>query len=365
MKYTLQIKTGDAEYRALRNIPKDIFANPDFRLLIEITRGRKSKNDKIGDLQKRVDALGDFLDTSSFVFFDITSEENLSNEQIDELYDFQYGYANWSVLFAELHNQYPNAIPLLLVNDQDDNYANFITQIETFTAKYNKIGYKIYPALDESIVEEEIKIIKANIKEDTQLFIFYDQGYIVDGLIKMATSRAVDCLGKTSAILESVPNVEFIFTSTSFPDSVTSLSGNMDGKIKCSEIPLYEQIISAIKNIEVSYSDYGSITPKRNDEAAYYSRGWTPRIDVPIVSEQQIYYYRQKREKRDYADVYVDVANKCILDSLFPSNIDCWGIKTIKSAAAGLKPGATPSFWLSVRMNIFIIEQLKRLSIIQ
>ena len=53
MKYTLQIKTGDAEYRALKNIPKEIFANPNFRLLIEITRGRKSKNDKIGDLQKK------------------------------------------------------------------------------------------------------------------------------------------------------------------------------------------------------------------------------------------------------------------------------------------------------------------------
>lgn len=60
MKYTLQIKTGDAEYRALKNIPKVIFSNPDFRVLAEITRGRKSRNDKIGDLQKRIDALGDF-----------------------------------------------------------------------------------------------------------------------------------------------------------------------------------------------------------------------------------------------------------------------------------------------------------------
>ena len=129
MRYTLQIKTGDAEYRALKNIPKEIFANPNFRLLIEITRGRKSKNDKIGDLQKRVNALGDFLDPSSFVFFDITSEENLSNEQIDKLYDFQYGYANWSILFAELHKQYPNAVPMLLVNDQDDDYTNFLSLI--------------------------------------------------------------------------------------------------------------------------------------------------------------------------------------------------------------------------------------------
>lgn len=52
----------------------------------------KAKTTKYGDLQKRVDALDDFLDPSSFVFFDITSEESLSNEQIDQLYDFQYGY---------------------------------------------------------------------------------------------------------------------------------------------------------------------------------------------------------------------------------------------------------------------------------
>ena len=254
---------------------------------------------------------------------------------------------------------------MLLVNDQDNDYTNFVAQIKTFTAEYNKIGYKIYPAVDEDIIEEEIKIIRDNIKEDTQLFIFYDQGYIVDGLIKMATARAVDYLGKTSAILETVRNVEYIFTSTSFPDSVTSLSGNMDGHIKCSEMLLYDQIISAVKDIKVSYSDYGSITPKRNDEAAYYSRGWTPRIDVPTISKQQIYYYRQKREKRDYADVYIDVAKKCISDSLFPSDVDCWGDKTIRSAATGIKPGATPSFWLSERMYIFINEQLKRLSIIQ
>lgn len=365
MRYTLQIKTGDAEFRALKNISKEIFTNSNFRLLIEITRGRKSKNDKIGDLQKRIDSLADFLVPSSFVFFDITSDENLSNKQIDELYDYQYGYANWDMLFAKLHSQYPNAVPMLLVNDQDDDYANFIEQIKTFATKYNKIGYKIYPSIDKDITKREIGIIRDNIKENTQLFIFYDQGYIVDGLIKMAATEAIDRLGPISAILESVRNVEYIFTSTSFPDSVTSLSGNMDGQIKCSEISLYDQIMTAAKEIEISYSDYGSITPKRNDETAYYSRGWTPRIDVPIISKQHIYYYRQKKEKRDYADVYVDVAQKCISDSLFPNNLDCWGIKTIKSAAAGLKPGATPSFWLSVRMNIFIIEQLKRLSIIQ
>lgn len=68
---------------------------------------------------------------------------------------------------------------------------------------------------------------------------------------------------------------------------------------------------------------------------------------------------------REYADVYVDVAQKCISDSLFPNDIICWGTTTIKSAAQGFKPGATPSFWLSVRMNIFITEQLKRLSIIK
>lgn len=114
----------------------------------------------------------------------------------------------------------------------------------------------------------------------------------------MAAKRAVEYLGDTSSILESIRNVEYIFTSTSFPDSVTSLSGNLDGHIKCSELSLYEQIANAVENIEVSYSDYGSITPKRNDDAAYYGRGWTPRIDVPVISKNRYIIIEKKGNER-------------------------------------------------------------------
>lgn len=363
MKYTLQFKTGDAEIRALKNIPEEIFSLADFRLLIEITRGRKSKKDTLGILQKRIDSLNSFLSPNTNVFFDVTSDPNLGNEQIDALYDIKDGYNNWRNFFNQLYHDYVNATPMLVINDEDAEYANFSRQISLFSERYHRIGYKIYPNIDVDTIRRELRIIKDTVSPDTHVFIFYDQGYIVDGLIKFAENKAVEYLGVASAIFETHANVEYIFTSTSFPDSVTSLSGTMDGNINCAEITLFDCVANATQNIALSYSDYGSITPKRNDDVAFYSNGWTPRIDVP-ASNNLIFYYRQKRENRDYADVYVDVANRCMADRRFPKDLTCWGCDTIKGTASGLKPGATPSFWISVRMNIYIYQRLRKLSII-
>lgn len=54
-KYGLLFKTGDSEIRALRNFSnkKGIFP------IIELTRGRKTKKDTIGDIQKRIDQLAE------------------------------------------------------------------------------------------------------------------------------------------------------------------------------------------------------------------------------------------------------------------------------------------------------------------
>lgn len=361
MKYTLQLKTGDAEIRALKFIPQDIFEREGFSLLIELTRGRKSKKDQIGDFQKRIKSFKDFLPTGAKIFFDITSDPNLSNIQIDELFNPQDGYKNWQEIFSELKEYFINSVPMLIYNDIDTGYKNFIEQINSFAATYHKFGYKIYPSLTPEIISAELRLINDALAKypDTELYVFYDQGYIVDGLVKIAEERATSCIGVAYGILKQQSKVKFIFGSTSFPDSVTSLSGKADGEINCTEVMLFDTVKTAIDPIQISYSDYGSITPKRNDEPAFYGRGWIPRIDVPILNPK-IFYYRRRKEKLDYADTYTLVAKDCIADSRFPDIDNCWGIETIKNAAKGLKPGATPSFWVSVRMNIYIQQQLIR-----
>ncbi len=367
MKYILQLKTGDAELRSLKNIPIEIYANNDLGLLVELTRGRKSKKDEVGDLQKRITALKSFLSPNTKIYFDVTSESSLSNSQIDDLFDISNGYENWQNLYGELYGYFPNSVPMIIVNDIDVDYSNFKSQALSFVQRYNRIGYKIYPSVGEETVKEELAILASLLEKysTAEISIFYDQGYILDGLVKIAEEQATSYLGIASGLFSEFANMSYILTSTSFPDSVTSLSGNMEGDIKCAEIALYNSVMEAMNPLNIIYSDYGSITPKRNDDVAYYARGWTPRIDIPIANNERIYYYRMKKENRDYADVYVDVAKRCVVDVRFPHQLSCWGCQTVQNAAIGMKPGATPSFWISVRMNIFIYQQLKRLRILQ
>jgi hypothetical protein len=366
MKYTLQLKTGDAELRALKNIPTEVYSNPDFALLVELTRGRKSKKDPLGKLSKRVDSLKTFLPDNAVVYFDVTSDPNLSNSEIDQLFNISNGYGNWQNFFAELQSNFSNSIPMLLVDDLDSDYSNFKLQIASFARTYKTIGYKIYPLLDRDTIRRELEIISEIVKpiDDVVLTIFYDQGYIVDGLVKIAESNAVTFFGLAHGILKDCCSMQFVLTSTSFPDSVTSLSKADQGVIRCAELRVYDSVVKEVVDIPIVYSDYGSITPKRNDEVPFYGNGWTPRIDVPVDGVSHIFYYRQKREKMEYADVYTEVARKCLADSEFPKDLVCWGSQTVKSTASGMKPGSTPSFWVSVRMNMFVTQQLRRLGIL-
>lgn len=365
MKYTLQFKTGDAELRALKNIPAEVYSNPDFALLVELTRGRKSKKDPLGKLSKRVDSLRTFLPDNAVVYFDVTSDPNLSNSEIDQFFDISNGYENWQRFFAELRSSFYNSIPMLLVDDVDSDYSNFKQQIASFAGTYKTIGYKIYPLLDEDTIRRELEIIAEVVKgiDSVVLTIFYDQGYIVDGLVKIAENNAVSFFGLAHGILKDCCSTQFVLTSTSFPDSVTSLSKADHGVIRCAELRIYDSVANAVA-VPIVYSDYGSITPKRNDEVPFYGNGWTPRIDVPVDDVSHIFYYRQKREKMEYADVYIDIARKCLADSEFPNELVCWGSQTVRSTASGMKPGSTPSFWVSVRMNMFVTQQLRRLSIL-
>lgn len=370
MKYTLLFKTGDAEIRALKNIPSEIYSHPEMSLLIELTRGRKSKKDREGDLSKRVTALSSFLPDDAVVYFDITSDSNLSNIQTDNMFNNNNGYKNWQCFFAELRSIFKNAIPMLLVNDIDSTYHDFKQQIVSFANTYGCIGYKIEPSVGKEIIEKELDIIAAGLQhtKNIQVTIFYDQGYIVEGLVKIAEDRAISYLDLAHDKLKDFENIKFVLTSTSFPDSVVSLNKKTNhGTIICTEQLLFDRVERAI-SFPISYSDYGSITPKRNDDAAFYGNGWIPRIDVPRHDVSEIFYYRKKKNREsdeEYADVYIEVAKACIDDVRFPQELDCWGCQTIKNTAIGMKPGSTPSFWISVRMNMFVTQQMERLGLLQ
>lgn len=152
---------------------------------------------------------------------------------------------------------------------------------------------------------------------------------------------------------------EYIIASTSFPNNVSDLGDSDSDTFSISEINMYNEILS-IHN-DVIYADYASINPIRNDTVRM-ARGWIPRIDVPL--KDAIYYYKKRRPKgvRAYASTYTQVARLVCSDPRFPYDLsNNWGIIQILSCSEGGAPSASPSFWISVRMNIHIVQQVQRI----
>tara|TARA_B100001971_G_C18140408_1_gene510073 strand:+ start:525 stop:701 length:177 start_codon:yes stop_codon:yes gene_type:complete len=58
----------------------------------------------------------------------------------------------------------------------------------------------------------------------------------------------------------------------------------------------------------------------------------------------------------------VSVAKKVVSNSSFEDIPESWGVQQIKAAANGSPPGKAPSFWISVRMEIHMRQQIIRLS---
>ena len=97
--------------------------------------------------------------------------------------------------------------------------------------------------------------------------------------------------------------------------------------------------------------------------------GWRPRIDFP-TSKKKTFYYREKRAVRkvdgkdvfsDYGAHYVSVAKKVLASPLFEDIPTSWGVRQIRSASVGSPPSKAPSFWISVRMEIHLLQQIARL----
>lgn len=348
-KYALLLKTGESELRAIDNLNL-----PDGLLpIIELTRGRKSKSDSIGDLSKKIKKIeSNFHDRE--IILDLTNDSNLSNIQIDNLFDPQNGYENWLSFLSEQasKNKFRRIIPSILVNTKDENLeTNLQKQASSLSQNFKSIAYRC-DIEDEGCIDDIHAIGK--ILNYCESHIIIDCGYIIPSDVNRCAERAAFLINQ---IHEIVPNAFFIMTSTSFPDKLPDEDNGFS--IRLSEIDLYNNLVKRFDNISIIYGDYGSINPIRNDNI-FLSRGWRPRIDIPLQNE--IYYYRRRRDLMDYSTTYSFVAREAYEDSRFPKKMDSnWGINQIINAANGAAPGASPSFWISVRMNIYIEQQLRRL----
>lgn len=354
-KYALLIKTGEAELRAATHFTdfKNLFP------IIELTRGRRSKNDKEGDIQKRLKQVGEIFRDRDIIL-DLTSDPALSNSVIDNLYNPENGYKAWIDFLKDISSQriFSNIYPTIMLNweDDPDKDKNIQKEVNALCGLFDGIAYR--NNIEDSGYIEDIGLIAKKFDSNNKDFIFIiDCEYLHPGSLKECVEIAIKRIKVISKIL---PQTIFILTATSYPNNV----GDDDlDTLKLNEILFYKEVKKHFPSQIILYGDYGSINPIRNDEISM-ARGWRPKIDVPLMME--LYYYRKKKGKeKHYSPIYTLVAKETIKDGRFPNELKHnWGIQQILNCAEGGAPGATPSFWISVRVNIHVDQQLKRLGLL-
>lgn len=347
-RYYLLFKTGDAEIRCLR---ETITASQSDIIIpiIELTRGRKSTKDEIGLVDKKLTALSELF-CEFEVVLDLTSDPHLSSVQLDRLYGSEDGYQKWVNFLVESKKYFSSIIPTVILDTDDADLAhNLRRQVQGLLQNFPKIAYR--GNIQDGGYLDDIEVIADLLTPDNFLFIM-DCGYITPGGVTACVERVKERIGK---IRSYVPSSPIVVVGTSFPKAVAEVGDDTEDDFSLSEIIVHKEVSTSF---DVAYGDYGSVNPIRNDNQP--RQGWVPRIDVP--TENMIYYKRERKQAGEgYPVAYVRCANRVIKDSRFPSSLDCWGVKKVLETANGRVAGASPSYWISVRMNIHIEQRINSL----
>lgn len=358
-KYCLIIKTGEAEIRAIQNSDRNVLQS--LFPVIEITRGRKRTVNNItcapfsNRLQKLKEAFKDMR-----VGIDITSLESLSSHEINELYDSTDGYDKWVKFLVSLKREkcFSEIIPTIVINNEDEDFEeNLLEQVGSLKKEFNSLIYRT--SIEDDTACYEDLILLREILDDTKLIVIIDCEYTPQASCLNVSEKCIARINNIRGILGK--NVEFVVTSTSFPDNISDIGDSLTDEFKTAEVTLVNKVQEKCGN-DIIYSDYGSISVKRNDNVVM-ARGWIPRIDIP--TGLSTFYFKQRRPKGTtaYSSTYINVANLVVKDLRFPSNLAKanWGIRQVINCAKGATPSSSPSFWISVRMCIHIEQQVRRL----
>lgn len=358
-RYVPVMKTGDAELRGLANLFSDIKVR--ITPLIELTRSRSSKRVPQGDISLRLKKFEEVFGNHNFML-DLTAIEDLRNDQIRKLQDTTKGYVNWIKFLKEVKRKLEHVIPVIQISDIGvEDEAEYEKRIEDQARELNKIFKTVayrFPINYEEYTQD-IDVICKGISKD-KLICIIDTGFFLRGKLSVNSSRAIDVVGD----LEKLGINNIVLTATSFPKNVMDYSSEEDrGEFDLEEWLLYKKVKDSI-DTELFYGDYATIHPIRSHQAG--GKGWRPRIDVP--TRKTLFFYRDKKGEleKSYVAAYTRVAKKVIKDSRYiklkKKLGDCWGIEQIELAAEGYPQGLSPSFWISVRMNINITLRDKLLN---
>ncbi|TNH81548.1 beta family protein [Aeromonas sobria] len=346
-KYFPTTKTTIAEMRCLKNLSDHV--KDGIVPVFELTKSRKTKNDKDGDVYKRIKEIYDIFEQREFVL-DITNEQALTNPQIESFFD---DFDNWVDFVKEISNIYNcNVIPTILLFEDStrEEITDLYHALKTVSGS-GKVCLKIdMPSFYNERNQETLHTIIDVSKELDDDIIIINTGFIDHngGEMHWKLKQCQDVL----RLIDKESNNLVVFTVSTFPKSMLDSASkekefeNPEHK-KCGEVSfqsfkIYETLRREFEYIH--YGDYACIHPHRNEAKAFK---WVPRIDYPF--SQKIFYFRTDA---GYAACARELVNK--YKDIKEDKLKCWGRDEVFSAASGAPGGLSPSYWISVRSNIHI-----------
>jgi hypothetical protein len=373
MSYHLLLKTGDSEIRAWRKLSAD--RQSLVSVHCEITRGRKKPNkDKSAPFEYNINKVlevikADFKGCNVCVV-DITREPSLRSTETESLGRPQNGYENWVSVVNDLHKDNPMVRPTLIVNpNEDDDFETFqsdiFSQFDTFSSSFDLISYRASVLHDEGFVDDISMLAdKANefIDEGNMFEVLLDFECIQPSTASLHASYAAPIIRE---IRQLIPNARIVSVGTSFPKNVTDLGDDDRDEFRLEEFHLHTEI-NRTHNQYVEYGDYGSINPIRNDFSPPVGIHLRARVDFPTETDT-IFYYRVAPSIDKIRNIllsprvamYKTAAKLVMSDTKFVPIANSWGCDKIIEAATKSPEGKSPSFWISVRMEIHICRRIE------
>ncbi|HIV07525.1 MAG TPA: hypothetical protein IAD29_03655 [Candidatus Scatocola faecigallinarum] len=342
------LRTREAELVSLSNTDLE-----NSLPVIEITKSRTTVKDRIGLIEKNIDKVLNVMKGKPFIV-DFTTDKEYTNKQIELFKNKTNGFKNWCDFCLKVKDKNSNIIPcVVLLNKPDDKDLNL--QINNLLENFNNVAFRIPFTSDSMIFNEKMihlinSLINVDIKRLKKFIFLFDFGYLnpkisLETILENSKNLISDFIKN-----KQIEQNRCIILSSSFPQSVTIYSDGCRGSFPIREFELYKGLKSKIENI--SYGDYASIHP-----IAYASFGgsWVPRIDIPYNNIYNFFRYR-----RDDGGYEKAAANA--IEFIHQNHLenDLWGVQEIVKAARGTPSKRIPSHWISVRVNLYINNVLKR-----
>lgn len=361
-KYCVIAKTAQAELRGMSKLSRDVLDK--ILPIIELTRGRKTTSKETKEVTypyfKLIEKVKEIY-RGCDIAFDVTSIESLSSPEIDELFSPKDGYTEWIKLLDNLRVEgyFKSIIPSVLLNYNDENFEdNVKSEIQQLNSRFDGIMYRYSIGNEDGI--EDLKLISNSFPDKKELLVVIDCEYVPTSSIGSTMAVCKTTIQNIQSILGQ-RNYKLVLVSTTYPNNVTETNDEYADDIPLREIDLYNGVCNEYN--DVIYGDYGTVNPQRND-SIIMANGWLPKIDVALPT--LVYYKRHRRPKGTtaYSSTYEQVARLATADPRFPlSLIDIWGIRQIVDCSMGSVPSSQPSFWISVRMNTHVSQQVLRLGL--